>query len=118
MIDKIGSSIVAAGRQLASMDDAIGTLRQGDNHEANRLFGQVVGRLGTGCGDESEVGLPVLAKPVGRILGVVPFRNPHGCRSFMEREHTYSRTMDQYQLARVIRLNLLIFAEILLAEFL
>ena len=29
-----------------------------DDHEADRLFGQVVGRLDAGCGDESEVGLP------------------------------------------------------------
>ena len=47
-----------------------------DHHEADRLFGQVVGRLDAGCGDESEVGLAVSAKPVGQILGVVPFRNP------------------------------------------
>ena len=35
----------------------------------------------------------------------------------MVREHTHSRPMDQYQLTRVIRRNFLIFAEILLTDF-
>ena len=47
-----------------------------DDHKADRLFGQVIGRLDAGCGDESEVGLTVLAKPVGQILGVVPSPAP------------------------------------------
>ena len=39
-----------------------------DDHEADGRFRKVVRRLHAGGGDEWEVGVPVLAKPVGKIL--------------------------------------------------
>ena len=42
-----------------------------DNHEADRLFRQVVCRLDARCGDETEVRLAVLMEAFSQILRVL-----------------------------------------------
>ena len=39
-----------------------------DDHEADRSLGEVVRRLNAGGGDESEVGVAVLAETIGHVL--------------------------------------------------
>ena len=54
----------------AAAVDTAGTLGDMavDDHEPDRLFGDVVGRVHAGGGDEREVRLSVLAKALGHVL--------------------------------------------------
>jgi len=69
--DVLASS--AAGFTVRALGDAAV-----DHHEADRLLGQVVGRLDAGGGDELEVGFAVFLEPHGQVLGVLALRHPRG----------------------------------------
>ena len=66
----------------------------------------------------NEQAAPYMAEVEGHLAKRSQSEHVVLSRSFMVWEHTHSRPMDQYQLTRVIRRNLLTFAEILLTGFL
>jgi len=55
-----------------------------DHHEADRLLGEVVGRLDAGRGDKAEIRLTVVAKTLGDVLRFGRVRHAMG-RTFEDR---------------------------------